>query len=203
MIAGILCTNEKDRAPLLDLLRTESDIRDDILDDPRLVHAFMEIVDKSNLSPRLYFYIGLRHVLCQKKLNDRDLADYLSTMCIHFLFDVPWGTDNPMMHPDTYVNRVVDVLADAVEAEDWNKAWCLHSHLGHYLLFFTGLLPKVLVSLGKHRGVPTDRYESIGRHHFEQASNFDVPSADYCSKLHREFPTIRRCLNELSISSFL
>jgi hypothetical protein len=203
VIADILCTTEKDREPLLDLLRTDPGIRDDILDDPRLVSAVMEISDKSTLSPRLYFYIGIRHFLCKRQLNDKDLADYLSTMCTHFLFDTAWGTNNPMMHPDAYINRVVDILADAVDDEDWNRAWCLHSHLGHYLLFFTGLLPKVLVHLGKHSGMPTDKYESIGRHHFKQASNFDVPRADYCAKLHREFPTIRKCLNELSISSFL
>jgi len=202
-IADILCNDEKDRAPLLDLLRNTPDIRDDVLDDPRLVASVMEIADKSTLPPRLYFYVGVRHFLSKKGMNDRELADYLSTMCIHFLFHTPWGTDNPMMHPDLYISRVVEVLSDAVETEDWNKAHCLHSHLGHYLLFFTGLLHKVLKSMIRQGGRPMENYEEIGRAHFKHASNFDVPIADLYEKLHKDFPTIRLCLNELSISSFL
>lgn len=202
-IADILCHNEADRAPLLGLLRDEPDIRDDVLDDPRLVSAVMEIDDKSTLSPRLYFYIGIRHFLCKKGMNDKELADYLSSMCIHFLFSTRWNENNPMIRPDFYIDRVVDILMRATEQKDWAKAWCLHSHLGHYILFFTGLLPNVLLALGSRKCVSRDSYEEIGRHHFKQASYFDVPSAKYCARLHKNFPEIRDCLNQLSISSFL
>ena len=203
LIADILCTVETDREFLLDLLQTAPDLRDDVLDDPKLVGAIMEEVDKSSISPRLYLYIGLRHFLCKQGLNDRELADYLSTMCVHFLFNTPWGTNNPMMRPDTYVNRVVDILADVTAREDWSRAWCLHSHLGHYLLFFTGLLPQVLHALELQGSLPHDSYETVAKYHFKQASNFDVPGAPICDKLHAHFSSIKKCLNELSISSFL
>jgi hypothetical protein len=202
-IADILCTSKADRAPLIDLLRTDPGIRDDILDDPKLIGAVMEIEDKSWLSPSLYFYIGIRHYLVRHDLKDRDLADYLGTMCVHFLFQTNWTSKAYMMHPETYIEQIIDSLSDETARENWDKVWCLHSHLGHYLLFFTGLLPRIVKSYEVNGGLPMSTYERIGKMHFGKAAGFEIRNADFYRSLHDHFTTIRECLNELTTGPFL
>jgi hypothetical protein len=202
-IADILCTTETDRAPLIDLLRTSPDIRDDILDDPKLVGAIMEITDKTLLSPLLYFYVGIRHYLCKRALNNRDLADYLSTMCVHFLYKTSWRSESQMMCPERYIEQVIELLSKESAEENWDKVWCLHSHLGHYILFFTGLLPRIVKTSEVNGGPSLSSYENIGRDHFNKASTFEIKDAGVYRKLHDHFTEIRECLNELSTSPFL
>src|SRR6266853_3697137 len=73
-VVRTLSRSEKDGVNLVDLL-TDADARDAILDDPRLVNSVLADGEPLTISPQLYFYVLIRHVLKATGLNDRNVSD--------------------------------------------------------------------------------------------------------------------------------
>src|ERR1700733_16142462 len=69
-VVKTLSKSERDSVNLIDLL-TDAEGRDSILDSPRLVESVLENGGTLTISPQLYFYVLIRHVLKQTGLSDR------------------------------------------------------------------------------------------------------------------------------------
>src|SRR3954447_25222863 len=61
-IVRTLSRSERDSITLVDLL-TDAETRDALLDDPRLFASVLEHQSPLSISPQLYFYLLVRHVL--------------------------------------------------------------------------------------------------------------------------------------------
>ena len=72
-VVKTLSRTERDSVNLVELL-TDSEARDSILDSPRLVESMLTGDSPLTISPQLYFYVLLRHVLKETGLNDRALV---------------------------------------------------------------------------------------------------------------------------------
>src|ERR1700677_683510 len=78
-VVKTLSKSERDSVNLVDLL-TDAEARDSILDSPRLVESVLENGGTLTISPQLYFYVLIRHVLKQTGLSDRRVCDYLASL---------------------------------------------------------------------------------------------------------------------------
>src|SRR3972149_2927947 len=71
-----------------ELERVEGELRDHgidaVLDDPRLLVALMEARQGAHASLPLFAYVLVRHALCDAEEPDRGIADYVSSILIHF-----------------------------------------------------------------------------------------------------------------------
>src|SRR5688572_19588249 len=82
-IVRTLARSERDSNTLVDLL-TDAEARDALLDDPRLFATVLEHHGPLSISPQLYFYLLIRHVLKETGLNDRAVSDYVASMMERF-----------------------------------------------------------------------------------------------------------------------
>jgi len=202
-IADILCSTQEDKQGLYKLFREDTDIRDDVLDNPNLSHVIMETEDKGNISPNLFMYVGLRHSLRKRGIYDRDLTDYVASMCIHFMFDMSWKQGSILMTPQDYLTSLEQTLLREEAAEKWERVWCLHAHIGHYILFFTGLLPNVILNKMLDGEPSISHYEFQGSSHFARASKFPLKKEQFFKTLETRFTELRTSLNELATGPFM
>ncbi len=57
---------------------------DSLLDDPLTLAAVMEGAGVSTVSPKLAFYIMVRHTLLESGLEDASIADYIAALLVEF-----------------------------------------------------------------------------------------------------------------------
>src|SRR5271156_6494280 len=82
-ILGVLRRRTGDAASLTALL-ADAESRDVILDDDLLFRALLEHGGCLRVSPHLYFYVLVRHVLRRSGLDDRRVADYVAELLSEF-----------------------------------------------------------------------------------------------------------------------
>src|SRR5580700_2716055 len=82
-ILGVLGRRPGEAASLVSLL-ADPDTRDQILDDDLLFRALLEHGGCLRVSPHLYFYVLVRHVLKETGLEDRAVADYVAELLTEF-----------------------------------------------------------------------------------------------------------------------
>jgi len=82
-IVSVLGAKIGDASCLVKLL-TDEESRDQILDDPALMHALLERGGCLRVSTRFYFYILVRHVFLRADIKDRAVADYVAELLAEF-----------------------------------------------------------------------------------------------------------------------
>ncbi len=167
-VSFILATLGKrvnDAAALVALL-TDTESRDAILDDPRLVRALLEQRGCLRVSHRFYFYVLVRHVLRQSGLDDRPLADYVAEVLTEFSREERAGCVVPgQPQPLKYY---FEMLAALQTADDYTT-FCVQAHIGNHSLFLSGVFPERIRHRAKRRGFPNLRYyEDLGRASFKR-----------------------------------
>ena len=78
-IVRTLARSPNDHVSLVDLL-SDSETRDSVLDNPRLVDAILSHPLQLRISSQFYFYVLARHVLRQASITDRKLCDYVGSL---------------------------------------------------------------------------------------------------------------------------
>jgi hypothetical protein len=184
----------------VDLL-TDAEARDSILDSPRLVESLVTDGTPLTISPQLYFYILLRHVLKDTDLADRDVSDYLASLLEAFsqtarMQSPADGRDSPIQ----YVSDMLIALRDASPVQ----SFLIRAHVGNYSLFITGIFHET-VQHRSQRGAPdVSYYEDLGRSSFRLAAGHQVARRcalnEVFEKLSEGFREIRLALNHLSDS---
>ena len=199
-VVRTLSRSERDSVSLVDLL-TDAEVRDSILDSPRLVESLVTDGTPLTISPQLYFYILLRHVLKDTDLADRDVSDYLASLLETFSQTVRMkspadGRDTPIQ----YVSDMLIALRDASPVQ----SFLIRAHVGNYSLFITGIFHET-VQHRSQRGAPdVNFYEDLGRNSFRLAAGHQVARRcalnEVFEKLAEGFRDIRLALNYLSDS---
>src|SRR5437764_445483 len=78
-VVKILARSPNESVSLVDLL-SDSNTRDAVLDNPRLVDAILSNPAHLRISSQFYFYVLARHVLQQAGIGDRKISDYVGSL---------------------------------------------------------------------------------------------------------------------------
>ena len=191
-----------------DLERLEIRLADEgidaILDDPRLPQALLRDARGSHASFRLFAYVMVRHALQRAGEGDRALADYVSSIVVHFGFRdraqrIAKGDDEVY---DALVN-----LVDDINDGDSRRSFLVRTHLGNYALWLSGLFPDYIEQRRWRRGGPDlEYYEEMGRRGFQLAADHHLAEEHGLTTLYataaERFGILRLALNAVSDSLF-
>lgn len=199
-VVKTLSRSERDSVNLVDLL-TDADARDGILDSPRLVESLLGGRVPLNISPQLYFYVLLRHVLKETGLNDRNVSDYLASLLENFsqtarMKSPGEGQTNPIQ----YVSDMLIALRNASPVQ----TFLIRAHVGNYSLFITGIFHDTVQSRSQRGAPDVSFYEDVGRSNFRVAAGHQVARSCALSEVFETladgFHDARLALNRLSDS---
>jgi hypothetical protein len=198
-IVSVLGAKTGDASCLVKLL-TDEESRDQILDDPALMHALLERGGCLRVSTHFYFYILVRHVFLRADLKDRAVADYVAELLAEFARTertrcvVP-GQSNPL-------DYFFEMLA-ALQTADDRTSFHIRVHIGNHSLFLSGVFPERIRFRAEKKGFPDLRYyASLGRSQYRAASDHRLAQryelANILGTLSERFETTRRALNDIS-----
>jgi hypothetical protein len=198
-IMGVLGKRPDDAASLVSLL-ADSETRDLILDDEHLFRALLEHGGCLRVSPHLYFYVLVRHVLRRSGLDDRRVADYVAELLAEFSREENRHCVVPG-RPGR-LNYFFEMLT-ALETADDHTAFFIRAHIGNHSLFLSGVFPEHILHRAKRRGAPgLSYYESLGRANYRAASHHRLAArydlAAVFDTLSEHFEPTRRALNDLA-----
>ena len=178
---------------------------DAILDDPRTLNALL--ANNGGLStapPQLVFYVLIRHALLEHNITDRTLADYIAALLLEFqkqgrAFRV--DDNNPIEF-----SYLVD-LVSAADCATGEQRFMLHTHLGEFALWLSGLFPDFISARVQRRSAPPLRYyEVMGATSFRSAADHNLAHTNGMNRVYTHcadaFPDLRVALNSISDRHF-
>jgi hypothetical protein len=157
----------------------------------------------SDEHPIKAFFQEAVHVSFSNRLGMRNFEDvemYLAEMLAKFMHD-----EEIFAIRDAHGRRlrnIPDMLAEGdvrLNADSFEREREVHRHVGDFLMFWSGLFPEFLDSVGAH--VHDGLIDAIkqGQHSYYVVSSFDYPPYDWEAptflKLSREFEGCRIGLN--------
>jgi hypothetical protein len=197
-IVRTLTRSRTDQVSLVDLL-SDSEMRDSILDHPRLVETILSNPAHLQISSQFYFYVLARHVLQEAGIADRKLCDYVGSLLETF------SRANRLQAPDEVDNHGREYISDmliALRRVTPEQAFLLRAHVGNYSLFISGIFHESAQrrSLG---GAPDiSFYEQVGRTNYQLVASHETARRceldDVFEGLAERFHDVRLALNELS-----
>jgi hypothetical protein len=209
-IVRTLARSQSDQVSLVDLL-SDIEMRDSILDHPRLVDAILNHCGHLRISSQFYFYVLARHVLQQGGIGDRKLCDYVASLLETF------SHASRLRAPQTQGRSAESTTADSSCREQYisdilialnratpEQAFLLRAHIGNYSLFISGIFhPAVAGQRGSLRGGPDlEFYEQVGRTNYQLVASHAVARRceldDVFEGLADRFRDVRLALNQLS-----
>jgi hypothetical protein len=199
-VVKTLSRTERDSVNLVDLL-TDAEARDSILDNPRLVDSLLTEGAPLNISPQLYFYVLLRHVLKESELNDRSVSDYLASLLETFSQTARMKSPaDGQANPIQYVSDMLIALRHASPTQ----TFLIRAHVGNYSLFITGIFHETVQSRSQRGAPDVNFYEDVGRSNFRVAAGHQVARScaltEVFERLADGFHEARLALNRLSDS---
>jgi len=198
-IVSVLGAKTGDADCLVKLLADE-DSRDQILDDPALLHALLERRGCLRVSTHFYFYVLVRHVFRRSDIKDRAVADYVAEVLAEFaraeqMRCVVPSQPNPL-------DYFFEMLA-ALQTADDRTSFQIRVHIGNQSLFLSGVFPERIRFRAEKKGFPDLKYyETLGRSQYRAASDHRLAQRYELSTilhtLSERFDATRRALNEVS-----
>lgn len=177
---------------------------DAVLDDPRLPRALLRQPHGSHASFTLFAYVMVRHALHRAGEGDRGLADYVSSVVLHFGFrDRAYRVSE---NDDEVYHALVELCED-VDDPDARRSFLVRTHLGNYALWMSGIFPDYIEQRHWRRGGPDiEYYEELGRRGFQLAADHRLAEQNGLSALYataaERFGVLRTALNTVSDSLF-
>jgi hypothetical protein len=177
---------------------------DALLDDPRLPDALLAQRRGALASLRLFMYVMVRHGLRRVGEDDRLLADYVTSVLLHFALG---GRAERVAETDDEVYAALFELYEDVHDPDARRSFLVRTHLGNYALWLSGLFPDRIEQLRWRRGGPDlHYYEELGRRGFRLAADHHLAEQHGLATLYataaERFGLLRMALNGLSDSLF-
>ena len=201
-IAAALC-REGEREETIYKLLADDEMREAMLDHPRLLECLLHSRQTMTLSLFLYFYILVRQALKEFHIDERAVADYVADLLAEF------GKGGRAHRVDEHAAKeyhyFVEMMQDMLEANS-EQTFHLRSHLGNYALFLTGIFPASVYHRAKYHPPSPDfsYYEMMGSSSYKQASRhaeaerFQV--GEILEFLARHFKQVRLALNYMAES---
>ena len=197
-IVRTLARSRDDSVSFVDLL-SDSDLRDSILDHPKLVETILDNAGHLHISSQFYFYVLARHVLQQAGIADRKLSDYIGSLLETF------SRASQLPSPDKAENRVHEYISDmliALTRATPEQTFLLRAHVGNYSLFISGIFHEN-TQRRSLRGAPDIQfYEQVGRTNYQLIAAHETARrcelSDVFNGLAERFHDVRLALNDLS-----
>ncbi len=196
-VVTALCREGEREATLFKLLADE-EIRDAMLEHPRVLECLLDARQPIALTPFFYFYLLVRHALKDFEIDDRSVAEYLANLLVEFGKAGRAYRLHEQAAKEYYY--LVDLMNDLLEAGH-EEAFYMRSHLGNYALFLTGLFPAHVFHRAKYHPPAPDfsYYETLGSKNFRLASQHAQAERLQLSAtfevLGRRFKRVRLALN--------
>ena len=177
---------------------------DAVLDDPRLPIALLRQPRGAHASFPLFAYVMIRQALRRVGESDRNLADYVASIVIHFgLRD----RAHRIADSDDEIYDAVVKLCGDLDDPDMRRRFLIQTHLGNYTLWLSGIFPDYIEQRRFRRGGPDlDYYEEMGRRGFQLAADHRLAEANGLSRLYstaaERFGLLRSALNQVSDALF-
>ena len=199
-IVRTLSRTERDSVTLVDLL-TDEVARDAILDDPRLFQIVLEHNAPLTISPQLYFYLLVRHVLKQTGLNNRMVSDYVASVLERFSQTARMRS--PADGRSTTIQYVSDMMV-ALQKATPHQSFLIRAHMGNYSLFITGIFHETVQSRSQRGAPDLSFYEDVGRSSFKAVARHQVARSCELTGVYEAladgFHDVRVALNRLADS---
>ena len=199
-VVKALAASEKDSVSLVDLL-TDEEARDSILDHPRLFQTILEDGAPLTISPQLYFYILIRHVLKETGLNDRCMSDYVASLLE--TFSQTARMKSPADGRATPIQYVSDMLV-ALQTASPVQTFLIRAHVGNYALFIAGIFHGTVQSRAERGAPDVSFYDGVGSANFKAAASHRVARSAALTGIYEQlaesFHDVRLALNRLSDS---
>lgn len=199
-VVAALCKKGEREATLLRLLG-DAEMRDAMLEHPRVLERLLESRQMLAITPFLYFYLLVRAALKEFEIDDREAAEYIANLLVEF------GKESRAHRVHEQATKeyhyLVDLMNDLLHAGDEEKFY-LRSHLGNYSLFLTGLFPARVYHRVKYHPPAPDfsYYESVGGKNFRLAAQHSCAERLQLSEtlelLGRRFKRVRLALNHMT-----
>lgn len=197
-IISILGPTIGDASCLVKLLADEES-RDQILDNEKLYHAFLEQRGCLRVSSRFYFYVLVRNVLRRAGIDDRSVADYVAELLSEFSRQdrvrSPWAGSATF---DYFFEMIA-----ALQKADERTTFYLRTHIGNSSLFLSGVFPDRIRFRAESRGFPDlTYYEQLGQSSYRAARDHRLAEryalTPIFDTLAARFQTARLALNDVS-----
>ena len=195
-IAFALCSTEAEANGLRELL-ADTVARDEILDSKKLLRAVLEDTACIQISRSLYFYLIVRHAFLTAGIEDRELADYVAAMLVHFSICINvW----PPGHAGT-MDYTIDII-QTLQNTSGHERFALHAHAGNFSLFLAGIFADRIRSQTERRAAPdVGYYESFGKTNFSVAGEHGLARRYQLSSifhtLAQDFHGVRLAINDM------
>jgi hypothetical protein len=189
-----------------ELERLEARLTDEgidvLLDDPRLPNALLAQRRGGLASLPLFMYVMIRHALRRAGEEDRVLADYVTSVLLHFALR---GRAERVADGDDEVYTALFELSEDVNDPDVRRSFLVRTHLGNYALWLSGLFPDRIEAQRWRRGGPDLQYfEEMGRRGFQLAADHRLAEQHGLATLYataaERFGLLRVALNGVSDS---
>jgi hypothetical protein len=189
-----------------ELERLEARLADEgidvLLDDPRLPNALLAQRRGGLASLPLFMYVMIRHALRRAGEEDRVLADYVTSVLLHFALR---GRAERVADGDDEVYTALFELSEDVNDPDVRRSFLVRTHLGNYALWLSGLFPDRIEAQRWRRGGPDLQYfEELGRRGFQLAADHRLAEQHGLATLYataaERFGLLRVALNRVSDS---
>lgn len=157
-----------------------------------------------DISPFLLFSVLLRRNLRDHRTQpDRKIVNYIANLLSLFI-----RTDRlfrVQAHDPLAREYLIDLISEG-EAADSRRRFLIHSHIGNYTLFISGLFPSWIEYRHRYQRRPIDRqfYVDMGRTYFQRAATHpmarELALDDVFRRLALLFEAYQGTLNEISRS---
>jgi hypothetical protein len=199
-VAEVLARRGGEKVEIARLVGDES-ARNTALDSQALFDALMDLPEPLPISAHLYFYVVTRHALTQRGVEDRDVSDYVASVLTEFSQTEKLCKLGAPKAREQF-NYVVDLLA-ATQRAPSERVFLIHSHLGNYALFLTGIFPQHVQHREERQGAPSiEFYEDVGASSYRLASDHQMARVHMLTEIYRciseQFRDIRLALNRLA-----
>ncbi len=147
-------------------------------------------------------YVMIRHALRRVGEEDRLLADYVTSVLLHFALR---GRAERVAEGDDEVYTALVELYEDVNDPDARRSFLVRTHLGNYALWLSGLFPDRIEHVRWRRGGPDlQYYEELGRRGFQLAADHRLAEQHGLATLYataaERFGLLRVALNGVSDS---
>jgi hypothetical protein len=169
-------------------------------------YLFHKVCDRTRLlldvSPFLLFNVLLRRTLWgQRGSLDRRIINYLANLLALFSRTERLYRVDP--DDRTTYDYLLDLIAEARGA-DARRRFLIHSHVGNYALFLTGMFPRWIERRHRYGRRPVDAHHFVdfGRSHFQEAGRHPLAREfrldEVFLRLALMFDYYRAALNRMS-----
>jgi hypothetical protein len=173
---------------------------DPLLDDPRLHDGLMDSRQGGHASLPLFTYVVVRRALLAAGEPDRQLADYVASLVLHF--GLRQRAAKIAAHDDATFDTLA-AIGEAIETADARRSYLARAHLGNYALWMSGVFPDAIERRRWRRGGPDLGYfETMGARGFRLAADHRLAAEQGMAPLFEtaaeKFPRLRVALNRVS-----